>query len=305
MNYDEMNEAIRKFESMNETDLLFVRNDMAMVYAMRGLSFVKDREFPRAIKDLKTSIETWETLIDEGLPYKKDMLELAREITVKLIGFSEEDKDESIDADDRCDKSELANKYYYAALNYMQNEENKEAIEYFSKCIELLSGIDMQQVNSDDLKILSSAYMCRGERYFEIDKDDEALDDYNRAVVIEELLQKNGAKMSNYDIMDLVRLYTGRARVLKHLKITEMAIDDFVTALRLNKLVFDDLLFREEQKDYYFYLDRLLDCLIKENVELKRFREVEEEFLVSMHPETEEAKEAHNKTLKRLENCMK
>ena len=303
INIDEMNKAIQMFESMNETDLLLVRNELAMAYGMRGLSRVKD-SFPLAVEDLKKSIKIWESLTNEGLPINKKMLELAREITAGFIGFSDENKDEALDG---CNKSELANKYYCTAINNMQKEENNDAIANFSKCIELLSEIDMQQDNSDDLKILSSAYMCRGEIYFKIDRDDEALEDYNKAVVIEELLQKNGAEMSNYDIMDLVRLYTGRARVLEYLKITDEAIDDFITALHLNKLVFDDLTFREEQKNYYFYLDRLLDCLIKENVELKRFQDVKQEFLDSVHSasKTKEAEDAENKILKRLESCMK
>jgi hypothetical protein len=77
--------------------------------------------------------------------------------------------------------------------------------------------------------------------------------------------------------------------------------------LHLNKLVFDEPVFREEQKDYYFYLDRLLDCLIKKNTELKRFKDVKQEFLDSMRSasKTEEAGEAENKILERLESCMK
>jgi tetratricopeptide (TPR) repeat protein len=225
VSYDELNKAIDMFKSMDETNLLLVRNELAMAYATRGISYAQDHKFNDAVRDFKEAISTWETLIKEKLPINEEMLKLAREIMAGLIAFSDENKDEaiehfnkSIDTDNGCDKSELANKYYYAAINYMQKEDYKEDIANFSKCIELLSEIDMQQVNSDDLKILSSAYMLRGERYFEIDKDDEALEDYNKAVVIEELLQKNGAKMNNYDIMDLVRLYTGRARVLKYLK---------------------------------------------------------------------------------------
>jgi|GEM_PF-6851149 len=317
MNFDEMNKAIQMFESMNETDLLLVRNELAMAYGMRGLSYFKDNEPNFAVQDLKKSIKIWESLINEGLPVNKEMLELAREIKIGLIPFSDEDKDEAIEhfnkgidtierlknSNQSYDKSELANKYYYAAINHKQKKENKDAIAHFSKCIELLSEIDMQQIISDDLKILSSAYMCRGEIYFEVDKDDEALEDYNKAVALEELLQETGAKMSNYDIMDLVRLYTGRARILEYLKITEEAIDDFVTALRLNKLVFDDFVFREEQKDYYFYLDRLLDCLINENAELKRFGDVMQEFLYSMPTsKTKEVEEARNKILEKLKN---
>jgi tetratricopeptide (TPR) repeat protein len=315
MNLDEMDKAIEMFESMNKTDLLLVRNEMAMAYAMRGMSYVKDHEFNFAVRDLKKSIEIWESLENEGLPINTEMLKLAREIKAGLIAFSDEDKDEAIkhfnkgiDADDGCDKSELANKYYYAAINYMQKEENTEAIANFSKCIELLSEIDKQQIISDDdLKILSSAYMCRGERHFEIGKVNNALEDYNEAVTIEESLQKKGTKMSNYDIMDLVRLYAGRARTFKYLKITEEAIENFITTLRLNKLVFDEIVFRDEQKDYYFYVDRLLDCLIEGNVELKRFNELMQEFLHDMRStsKTEEAEKAQNKIFKRLENSTK
>jgi len=299
---NDYNKAFEIIEDMRKNNNHIDENVLAEIHAAKGIIYFRLGEFQNASLDTGNSINIWKSLLIRGLPINEEMLESIEEINALIITYSNDDKNKSLEyfcksidddenlknIDQSLDISRLANKYYFNALNYIQTEEKNKAIVNLNKCIDLFNEIGMQNLNNDDKKILSSAYMCRGELYFQIDEDDDALNDYNCAVTIEELLKKDGVELNNYDIMDIIRLYTGRANVLEFLG-NDGVIDDYIIALRFNKSVFNT--FPQTQEDYYYYLDKLVDYLIEKSFDKICFNNIIQEFLFSLFydEKTEEA----------------
>lgn len=310
---DDYSKVIEVIEDMRKNDEHVDEHAKAEVHALRGMVLFMSGNPDVGIRDMDISIEIWDTLKKRGRPIDDDMLNQLLEIKAGLTVFSGEDSGEahefiqkSIRADEDLkhsgqayDKSGLAHRYYDVALINMQNDDKHEAIYNFTRCIEGYLDIGAS-IDSDDMKILSSAYMCRGGMLYRIDEDEEALDDYNRAVAIEEQFERQGVEYNSFDKLDVSRLYNERAGVLVYLDEHQKAMDDYIKSLRLNKTVFEN--FPDAQEDYYSCLKELLDCLSKTNVSQMRLNEILQEFLFPMiqAPKTEEAEEAQNEILESL-----
>ncbi|MCL2049564.1 MAG: toll/interleukin-1 receptor domain-containing protein [Defluviitaleaceae bacterium] len=313
---EDYNMAFGIIEDMRKNGESIDENTFAEIHACRGILRFRSGQIDLFLHDIDISVGIWESLKSKGIPIDEAMFNTIQECKAMISPFKNEDENESLDffnerisaeekrkkSNQPYDRSELANNYYFIALNNMKINNMEEAIVNFSNCIETFLEIDMNQIDNDDLKILSSSYLCRGELYFSADDVDASLDDYNRAVNIEELLQKNGVEMNDLDILDIIRLYTGRAGVLDCLGETPKAISDFITALRLHYPVFDE--HSDIQDDYYFCLSNLIDCLIEENAELEYLNEILQEFLFSLinTEKTSEAEDRQNNILNKLKD---
>ena len=311
---EDYNKATKVIDDMQKNGEQVDENAKAEVYAARGMLLFMSGNLDAGLQDINNATSIMESLKKNGLPVNEEICEQLRWIKASLPTFAGADNEESIDFFDEqildaerlknsgqsYDKAELADNYYRMALNYMQNDDKHEAIANFTKCIGEYLDIGASQISDDNMKTLSSAYMCRGGMLYRIDEDEKALDDYNRAVAIEEQFQKRGVEYSSFDALDVIRLYNERAGVLEYLDEHQKAIDDYITSLRLNKTVFEA--FPDAQEDYYSCLKELLDCLPKVNASQARLNEILQEFLFPMVqvPKTEEAAEAQNEILESL-----
>jgi tetratricopeptide (TPR) repeat protein len=310
---DDFTKAMEIIDEMQRNGEQVDDNVKAEVFAVRGMMLFMSGNLDIGLQDMDVSIKIWDALKKQGIPIDEDMLNELIQIKAGLTVFSGEDTSEAHDfmqqnlsADEELkksgqtyDKSGLAHKYYDVALINMQNDDKHEAIANFTKCIEEYLGIGAN-IDTEDMKILSSAYMCRGGMLYRIDEDEKALADYNRAVAIEEQFQSQGVEYDSFDKLDVVRLYNERAGVLAYLDEPQKAIDDYIKSLRLNKTVFED--FPDAQEDYYTCLKELLECLSKVSTSQMRLNEILQEFLFPMVriPKTEEAEETQNEILESL-----
>lgn len=311
---DDFGKALELVDDIRENGGNIDENAVAEIYASRAFLYLGSGDFNRAFSDLKTSAGIWEKMKKDGIPFDESMMKGVQEATLSIAAFATDEEagrhvsnvigaeQEKKKSDPSYDNSALANKYYFSACGKM-NSSKEEAIAGFSKCIETFLEIDEDEISEDDLETLSSAYMCRAEMLCRIGEDEKSLDDFNEAISIEESLGKDVEEMTGYDLMDVMRLYSGRAMVLDHMDRNDAAINDYEAALRLNLKVFEE--FSDAQEDYFYFLERLVDCLWTPSG-FGRMKSILQEFLspVVSVDKTKEADKRQRAILEKVKNFI-
>ena len=126
-------------------------------------------------------------------------------------------------------------------------------------------------------------------RYLRTDNYDDALLNFNKAIDCEKQLQNSGLEMDASDILDISRLYKGRARTYVLIREESAAIEDYCNVLRMYRDVFNDV--PESQKYYYATLNEVTEYVIEVVRNENILSSMLQEFLYSMKslPKTDDA----------------
>jgi len=286
-------------------------NELNTAYSVRGMTYHIIGENEKALPDITKSIDILEHLHDHG-----QFIEVSELLNMYLIRGEIRNRmydciDDAISdyhksiviaeklklAKEPLDEDKLADAYMGIAGSYDQKSEFAEANKHYGKCIDIWERFISEGQPLSDESNLATAYMNRGINYHVMGENVKALSDHNKCISIRERLKSQGVKDAYFASLS----YRNRAVSYKALDNKAEAIKDYISAIRAVKEEFNER--SELQGMYYKILTELIDLVINENNNIL-FENIIQEYLYSMRsiPKTEEAEEAQNNILERLEN---
>jgi tetratricopeptide (TPR) repeat protein len=309
----DLDKGIEIVEKMHDENKQFDENVSAKAYSCRGMAYFFLGELNQAVPDLRKGIDIWEHLQNSGRPVDEGMLFNLYIIRGGMLNATNEYMDIAISdyrksikiaeslksAGEPFDEEGLALAYMGIGQSCDQKKEYSEANNYYSRSIEIWEQMQKggQELSNDAVNSLPTAYMNRGSNFYMLNENDKAMVDYNKCINMRERLRKEGVEQDEFDI---AMSYTNRSNAYHVDKNIKAAVNDNITALNIIKDVFSER--PELQEFYYDTLDGTIG-LLAHGDDKTLYNSVIQEFLHSMRsvPKEEEAEEAQNNILKKLE----
>jgi len=295
----DVGKSIEILERMDCEGKQFDKNEYAKAHASRGMAYHAVGAHTQALQDFSKSIEVWECLQNSGEPIERSFLFNMYVSRAGMFNYNQEHMGDALSdyhkaikmAEDQTgtgesfNKDDLADIYMGIAQTYDQKEDYVEANKYYNKCIYIWK----KMKNTGQILLcesnLATAHMNRGANFSQTGDNNKALADYNECISIMERLQNEGVAQ---DIFKMFMVYENRALIHKAEGNIKIAVDDKIKALSILKTIFNE---RSEVQEFYFTsLFQVLGSIADESDETF-LNSILQEFLYSMHPETNEAKE--------------
>ena len=308
----DFDKAIVIFDRLIQQGKTPPKEAIIQAYSFRGMGYQSVGEHEAALSDLTMTISIMEDLKNQGHQLDEYFLSniyifrggcLNRMVTQPDNAISDYSKALKIKENLKSsgyeiDESDIATILMGIAQSYDQKKQFEESNKAYTKCIDIWEAMLKYSDSFTEINSLAIAYMNRSANYTELKQNDLALADINRCIELTEKMIQEGLED---DLYYLVSPYFNRAQCHKHDNNLHLAVNDYISALRIHKSMFSEN--PDFQEMYYDTLSSYLH-LLEHLDENDRLSEAIEEFLFPLQNEekTVEASALEQEMINKYEN---